>query len=1132
MSAPLAIENQKIAADPKLSVWVSANAGAGKTHVLVNRILRLMLSGAKPHKILSLTFTKAAAAEMANRLHRELGSWAVISDEELQTKLTDLTMERVDGATMRRARRLFAAVLDTPGGMKIQTIHSFCQAVLARFPIESGISPRFHVLDDRESASLLSEAKDIVLQRATDGTHEILSAALSRIVAETDDLSFDKLLNALLSGRARLKRLFEKDIYFEGMAHRIRLAFGLNPSEDEAALLGQFCASCPDADLKKVAIALAEGSKTNQKFSALLDLWLENSQGRTDIIEAYLEIFIKADSEARNLDKFFAKALREKHPSVMAILAEEQARAIVFRDRRRAVLTADRTIALLALGRAILDEFELAKTRQGVLDFEDIILKTRALLNHHGARWVLYKLDGGIDHILVDEAQDSSPDQWSIVEALADEFFAGEGAKSNDRTLFAVGDEKQSIYSFQGAVPEYFERMRDIFAAKARQAESYWRGIDLDLSFRSTPAVLQAVDLVFSHGEAKAGVAASHHRIRHVPHRKGQPGLVEVWPTIADEKGPDREPWTAPLDRVSRQSGMVRLAQTIARRIQRWLEQGERLESQNRPIRPGDIMILVRRRNRFTQEMIKALKAQGLPVAGSDRMMLLEQLAVMDLVALGRFLLLPEDDLTLATVLKGPLYNLTDEDLLLFAPSRTGSLWQALCTSGRYSSAAQELMDLLAVVDFRTPYDFYAELLGARAGRRRISERLGEEAADPLDEFLRLALDYERIHPPSLEGFLHWLESAPTVIKRDMESQTDAIRVMTVHGAKGLEANIVILPETCQMPGAKGRNPPPILWHQDTDISLPLWSPRKPEDPPLCRMAREIHQQKEEAEYRRLLYVAMTRARDRLYITGYEGSEPRTAGCWYDLNFAALKGQAASIEDPELGTILRLADDVQESQITEVRIDQDTKISLPPSWLWASAPSEPSPSLPLAPSRPEMEEAGVLSPLGEGNHRRFQRGRIIHRLLQSLPDLPEPQREDATWRFLRSAEFSLSPEAQTEIFTETFRLINDPRMGSIFGPGSRAEVSLAGLLGKHSLAGQIDRLLVTSDRVIVVDYKSNRPPPQNPSQVPILYLRQMALYVALLTEIYPNKSVEPILIWTDGPILMPLSQKLLSSYMP
>jgi ATP-dependent helicase/nuclease subunit A len=1136
---------QRVAADPSVSAWVEANAGSGKTHVLIDRVTRLMLEGTPPGRILCLTFTRAAAAEMANRLYERLGDWAVAPDAELREKVGRLVGQPFSVDKLPPARRLFAKALDTPGGLKIQTIHAFCESLIGRFPLEAGVAPHFAVMDERTAADVLADARDRVLAHAHDGTHPELAAALDHVVSLVDEAEFAELMGELAAKRGRLRRLMAAHDGLAGLVRATRRALGLAEAETAETIIAAACddAAFDGGGLRRACEALEAGSPKDRERAAVIRAWLAEGEGRSRaFMGPYGHLFLRADGEPRAASGLITKAARAADEAAAEILLAEQARIQAVMERLKAAAVAQSTTALLRLGQALLDAYEERKHAHARLDYDDLILTARNLLwAEGGASWVLYKLDGGIDHILIDEAQDTNPEQWEVVKALSEEFFAGAGARSEGpgpRTVFAVGDEKQSIYSFQGVDPEAFDRMRADFGERVTAAGETWRPVELVQSFRSAPAVLEAVDLVFARDGARDGLTASDARIVHFPSRKGQAGLVELWPTITPKEAPAVEPWDVPLDQIAPDSPPARLADRIAAQIERWRAEGEVLESRGRPMRPGDIMILVRRRGPFFDEMVRCLKARGVPVAGTDRMVLTEQLAVMDLMALGEFLLLPEDDLTLAVVLKGPLFGFDDDDLFDLAFGREDTLWAALKRRrgerALFKSACDELSALLAKADTMPPFAFFADLLGSGRGRERLLARLGRDAGDPIDEFLSLALDYGRGHAPSLQGFLHWLGAARTEVKRDLEQGRDEVRVMTVHGAKGLEADVVFLPDTCAVPDH--RHDARLLWTTAGDEPVVLWPVRSRNDEAVCAAARARARRRREQEYRRLLYVAMTRARDRLCVCGFETSKGRQAGCWYDLVADAVRDRA---EETPLGfgeTGWRLRSRQEAAPRDEARGEEEAAPGEMPAWAFAAAPAEATPPRPLAPSRPTEEEPAAMSPLGPGaggeGEAGLLRGRLVHRLLQLLPDLAPGTRAPACRRFLSRPVHRLDAEAGREIARETLAVLDDPAFSALFGPGSRAEVPLAGLVGDRVVLGQVDRLLVGDDGVQVIDYKTDRSAPGSADEVPVAYLKQMAAYRALLAGVYPGREVKCALLWTCGPRLMALEDRLLDRYAP
>jgi len=1125
---------QRRAADPGASVWVAASAGTGKTKVLTDRVLTLLLAGALPRRLLCLTFTKAAAAEMALRLNRRLAGWATQGDPVLIDDLTRLLGRPPAEAEQVRARRLFAQVLDTPGGMAIQTLHAFCQSLLRRFPLEAGVAPHFQVMDEADAVEGLEAAKLQVLTAAREGDQPLLAEALAGVTARIHELSFPDLLNELASERGRLKRILSREGGCDAVITALETRLGLPPGATADSVCVAACAetSFDGPGLRAAVSALERGGKTDQARSAALAVWLADPAGRVAGWDEWSAQFLTLDGEIRKT--LATKAVREADPAALAALSAEAERVQQVRDRICAAEIAAATRALLTLGTALLEAYHRHKATRAAMDYDDLILTARDLLARPGqSSWVQYKLDGGIDHVLIDEAQDTNPDQWAVVAALTEEFFAGDGISERIRTVFAVGDAKQSIYSFQRADPRAFAAMRERFARLVPEAGRRWDEVALNLSFRSGEAVLAAVNAVFAPGQpGRDGVAETGTEITHLAHRSGAAGRVELWPPVVPRPLDVPPPWKPPVERIRGDSPQTRLARLLATRIAAMIGR-ERLESRGRTVRAGDILVLVRRRGPLVEDLVRELKSLKVAVAGADRMVLTDQMAVMDLMALGRFLLLPDDDLTLATVLKGPLIGL-DETLLFTLAYRRGdaSLWESLrrrrSDHPAFDQAASFLSDLLSLSDRLSPQALYARILGPLGGRRALLARLGQEAEDPIDEFMALALAVERSHPPSLQGFLHWLDTSQPEIKRDLEqSGRDAVRIMTVHGAKGLQAPIVILPDTLQIPKQSGR----LLWLGDEAAGapeLPAWAPRAEEQDPVCRAAGALRKQAREQEYRRLLYVAMTRAEDWLIVCGWETRKAAPEGCWYGLIRDALapllREEAADWlaqagESPD--SVLRVLTCPQRDAVIPEAETASGPEPLLPEWARRPVESEPAPPRPLTPSRPDEEAPPVQSPLDRtGEAGRWRRGILIHRLLQTLPTLPRNERTAAMEMFLARPVWGVSTGEQRRMAAEVSALLDHADFAPLFGPGALAEVPVLARIGERVLSGRIDRLVVQAETVLVVDYKTNRRPPVDPDGIPPVYVRQMAAYRLALTRLYPGHQIRCLLLWTDGPRLM------------
>ncbi|MBI3507112.1 MAG: double-strand break repair helicase AddA, partial [Proteobacteria bacterium] len=973
--------NQRAAADPDNSVWVVANAGSGKTYVLTSRIVRLLLAGARPSAILCLTFTKAAAAEMRDRLSRLLAGWSTADDATLDRALFERLGRKPAPGEAAKARTLFATVIDAPGSLRIQTIHSFCEGLLKRFPVEAGVPPHFAIADEAGGKDLIRQARDALIADA--GGDASLEAALAEAARAASESGLNGEIDGLLAERRRVRRLLAAcDGDVDRALDRIRGVLGVTGDETRADVFAAHVASCDDVELHRAIAALAAGSKNDTKVAERLAAALAAGDPETAIAN-WLAAFLTAEGEPRKA--MVTKGTETASPGTDAFLRGEQARCARLGERLAAIEIAGRTCALFRLGAGLLARYDRLKQARALLDYDDLVLRAVALLKG-AVPWVLYKLDGGIDHVLVDEAQDTAPEQWEAVRAIVEEFFAGEGSRTRipPRGVFVVGDEKQSIFSFQGADLDAFGRTRDTLHAKA---SATWKEVKLELSFRSGPVVLDVVDRTFAGDEARRGVVGDGRALSHRARRSGAGGRVELWvPERADEQ-PELPAWDAPVDYVPTAHPSVKLAARIARTVAGWIGR-EELSARGRKVRAGDVLVLVRRRNAFFDACVRAFKDASVPVAGADRMVLADQIAVMDLMSLARFCLLPSDDLSLAEVLKSPLYGFDDEDLFALAHKRESTLWAALRAradgTAKWRAAADELSGLLARADFVAPYELFAWLLDARGGRRRMLARLGPDAADPLDEFLAACISAERAGAPSLQGFLRHFEDGAGEIKRDMEQGRDEVRVMTVHGAKGLEADIVFLPDTCDLPRVRGGT----VWTDPADeAGIPLWPPAGKAKHPIYAAARDARTVRELAEYRRLLYVAATRARDRLYVCSWCKEAPAD-GSWYAHLAAAILAHPKAMEaETADGRVWRIDEPAGNADAREAAALAETAAGPLPAWAsGARAPSEPVPPRPLAPSRPETEPS-VVSPLGAGESHAFARGKLIHRLLQTLPDL-------------------------------------------------------------------------------------------------------------------------------------------------
>ena len=1164
---------QQIASNPLESIWVSASAGTGKTKVLTDRVLRLLLpksdgqAGSAPSRILCLTFTKAAANEMALRINKVLGQWAVMEEGKLFEKLLDLMGVPQTEEQLSCAKRLFAEVIDSPSGLQIMTIHSFCQSALGRFPLEADLPPNFEVLDEAGASQILAEAQLNVLKRAQN-TDSNLTTAVQNLVSDLDQEAFSYLLRDICRERRQLESLLQEYNTVAGIYAALCTYYGVDEHAQETDAVRAFCAdpACDEEALRFVSEAmLQDGSAGGPKRANAILKWLNAPiEERVQLYNDYSDVFLteKGKGEIRSTRGFPAKKALAICPNGVEILQEEAQRVSQALEYARRIKSCLMTRDLLTIGQYVVEEYTAQKQFKGALDFDDLVLRTMALLTgktnvfagfsdddlQNVAPWIMYKLDQGIDHILVDEAQDTNPEQWRIIEALCEEFFDGLSARDEVlRTSFTVGDIKQSIYSFQRAAPEEFQNMQGVFDQRITNSGQVNRIVSLDMSFRSTASVLRVVDNVFKAPDLNTAVGGGE--IHHLSFREGQAGCVELWPLFETPKSDQRDFWDPPVTLGQHESGASQLASHIAEKIKNWLDRSEMLEGHNRPIQAGDIMILVKSRTAIVEQMVRALKSTNVPVSGADRMILDEQLAVQDLFAMARFCLLPDDDLTLASVLKSPFLGWDEDELFSLGYNRRGSLWQEICnfddgklnviadhpapimkvSDDKREAARDYLSRLMGRVRYLGVYEFFSHILNKAcpaddvSGHRAVRKRLGADAQDPIEELLNAAILFGREHIDNMEMFLDHQAQNKIEIKREMDEGGGQVRIMTIHGSKGLQAPIVIMPDTILSGSAKkgGR----LLWPHKTKLPVPLYSPRKDDDPKVYKDVHNEAQALDDQEYYRLLYVAMTRAADRLYVAGYKGTKGAKDESWYYKIRQAMEHDdlCQTLDD---GTLR-----IENKQLAEVKGGDDAPEGLEdiaplPAWAYKQAPDEPFPPRPLIPSRPSEEDmAPALSPLKSMDGNRFRRGNVTHKLLQFLPDFKDDMRKNAALKFVQKNAADLSDKVCNSIVDEVMKIIEHPDYAPFFKAGSMAEVSVTGLMQDNRIiSGQIDRLLIEDNDIWIVDYKTNRPPPKDVKDIPPIYHKQMAAYRDSIAVIYPNRKIHCALLWTDGPDLMIIGQ--------
>ncbi|MEO1730031.1 MAG: double-strand break repair helicase AddA [Pseudomonadota bacterium] len=1127
-------DNQLKAVSPADNVWLSASAGTGKTQVLSARVLRLLLRpDVQPDQILCLTFTKAGAAEMANRINAVLARWVRLEDTKLFTELRHLGADTSD-ATRERARTLFASVLDCPGGgLRIDTIHAFSQWLLANFPEEADLAPGSRPMEDRQRELLARTVLADMLSEAEASNDTRILDAVQLFVTHKDPSS----LHGWLMRCAGREELWQGPQGWQSPVNaRVRAMLDMPADADETwAVEGLDSDFFPDDTLQAMIPALEDwGTKTAAECLTFMREWLSlDLPSRAERMVGFRGTLLKADGSANRK----IKKPRENHPG----FAEGQdliAEAVAQVEERRALLSlAELLTAALELGRAFALRWHDAKRREGLLDFDDLIRRAALLLkNTETADWIRYKLDRRFDHILIDEAQDTNEAQWDIVDALIDDFFSGEGASGDKlRTIFTVGDYKQAIFGFQGTSPENYERAKGKIRQRIEDARAHalemrdrrnvpaWLPLDLERSFRTAQPVLDFVNAAIGLlGHEAFGLPSAP------PDHVGddRAGLVTLWePVRADEANPEDESreWLAHHDTV--------LAEKIAAQVAQWVHGPDRFvleKGERRLAEPGDVMVLVRKRGTLATQVVEELHKRRVAVAGVDRLRLDTPLAVRDVMSALRFAAQPLDDLECANLLASPLIGWSQDDLLEHVPrGENVALWHHLRRKdapAMVAETADRLRELLRLADFETPQALIAWLLtGAWEGRAKLIARLGREANDPLDELVNAAFSYESANTPSLAGFIEWFDAGSTELKRDPDDAGGQVRVMTVHGSKGLQAPIVILADATGKPGEGSALELP---------EAPLPSLKRDEQVGRVAEAKAEASAADMAEHWRLLYVAMTRAEEALFITGSLGPRDVKNGAHEDSWYARLKpifGEDA-LEDPIWG------ERWEWGRTADPLVDAADGVAAPearpglPTWATTPIGPEPKPPRPLAPSS-AGEEQGADPPLAPlDNPQAMRRGVLIHRLLERLPDIAPDARADTASAWLGRQASELPEAMRSEMLTSALSVLDTPDFAEIFSPGALAEVPLSATVNGVVIAGTADRLLVREDTVTVVDFKTMRRPPTSEKDVPPATLKQMAAYVAALEAIYPGRIIRAGVLYTQTPQLIELPEALLAAH--
>jgi ATP-dependent helicase/nuclease subunit A len=1149
-----ATQSQLEASNPQYSSWVSASAGSGKTRVLINRITRLLLTGIKPSQILCITYTKAGASEIKKRINEKLMEWAILSDSDpkLHEDLQKLTQTTPSIKTIAKAKTLFAEMLDDTEGLKIMTIHSFCQNIIKKFPIEAGIFPNFEVVEDEAIKEILIKTRDELLSSETHSLQ--VSEAIKTLAIKLNEDDFTQALSEFIDKRDKFLYLLEyKFQNLQNFIDNIYKTCGTTRSNNQNTNLENFV---KDENFNKSGLEMltqiltTSTGKTDIKNAQILSNWLKNKSARRKNFNSkngYKSIFITTTNEPKKVGSIISKSSLSQNPDLESIILAEQERILIFLEKQGSLEIAKLTEAILIVGNEILNIYARKKSEKGLLDYNDLIIKTNELLGNKntGTRdWILYKLDSSIDHILIDEAQDTSRYQWKMVDALKSEFFSGEGQKEGiNRTIFVVGDEKQSIFSFQGAEPEIFKQQYKLYNNEATNAGKVFKKIPLHYSFRSASTILNFVDKIFSNESERKAINFSDEEIKHDAVRNSLIGHIELWPIIrnSEEKKAKTNAWEINFGQEKTIKNDEKLTKIIAHKIKEWVENKRLITTQNgaeKQVQFGDIMVLAHRRKNL-KPIVKALQKAGIPVSGMDKISLNKEVTIWDLIALTKFISLPEDDLNLANILKSPLLNLTENDIFDLCTNKNTNinkdetLWKTLSGNKRYSETYSYLNTLINKAKTQTPYELFHEVLNTQNGRIKFAKRFGHHINETLDDFLSILLDYQEKQILTFEEVINLLEKSDQELKRDVKQKTNEVKFGTIHSSKGLEFPIVILADTCHgtkqiFPGKNKLiyNENSILWNGSGLIHQNI------------KNAKEEDKQRLYNEYLRLLYVATTRAENELYVCGHENrrlSEHNSHPSWYTLMHKAIE-EITNENNPQIKkTEFDFSEILNEEHKNEGYIfgeeylyDSNSSTSLGKGFKSKEATSQTNfenykklfETLPpkefedkvIHPSELEKYKKSDKTPTFISKN--ILRGTIIHKLLEILPETKRENREEIIEYYTKNFTNEFSPEEIESIKIKISEVLKQENLKEFFGPNSKSEVPIIGKINGQVVSGQIDRLIINNNEIIIIDYKTSDFVPKSHTEIPENYIKQMKLYKELIKKIYSDRIIKAFLLWT------------------
>jgi ATP-dependent helicase/nuclease subunit A len=1103
------IKEQIQASAPQSNIWVTANAGSGKTSVLTSRFIRLMLDGARPEKILCITFTNAGAAEMREKIFNKLSTLALLPLENRKSELSQLLGDIATDKQAKQLQELYLKIIDRPDKIRILTIHSLCQHLLKKFALEAGVQPYFQVIDELAQNELITESQNRLFSLklySKDGKKQYAEEIVNAIkdIAKThSETTIREAISAMLKKGHRFLQVIEAHESLENYLANLKTILKADFEESE---LSKNLYNSLFPQLTNIAVKLSNGPKKAQDIANDITNYAHSKS-----VEHLRSALFTKEGEPKKL----ASLAVVKNDDSLALEIDKATEKLVdFEERITSKKLYKTTENLTYIVYGIIQIYEYLKDGRSALDYNDLIHKTTALLNDKEATsWVLYKLDGGIEHLMLDEAQDTSPEQWQIVNALTTEFFSEE----TKRTLFVVGDEKQSIYRFQGADINNFYDQKRRYQNTTAHLNNRLELVPFNMSFRTLPAILNVVDKTFEPPHLKAQITDDESAINHAFFRGDNANLTGYFelkpPIIPEKKDKIKHNWHLPESYPESEESSARkiLAANIANDIATMVKNGRNLPSQSRPVRAGDIMILLKNRDELFRELPRELLKHGIKTTGGDRLNIAEQIAAEDLLSFAKFLTLPEDDHNFACLLKSPIIGLSEQQLFELAYKREEvSLYKRfLQQSHEYPSENAMLSHFLNIVDYNSPYEIFTELLEVNNIRQKFYKRLGAESKAIIDEFINLTAKFEANYSSGMQGFITWFKNSDAEFKNSPANNPDEVRLLTVHGSKGLEAPIVILANAMQVNAASKTEK---IYFLDDHFICPLLKELRNQ---ATNELIESEKTQEENEYFRLLYVAMTRARDELYVYGAQ-SRNASKNNWYTTIHTAIQ----DMEHKNVNESIVIASEsyIQAASMYDaVQNTNDAKLDLAAFGYMQNVPKFTNKQQVFSPSHlieiDEIPYKNAKKQGSTGGELEKERGNIIHKLFENLPKIAPDQCQKYAENIFKSSNFKDRLKLD-DILNETITCLKNPEFAQIFSENSMVEVPVMGEVDGKMLSGKIDRMIITDEKVIIVDYKTNRKIADVNSQTHNKYRRQLLSYKQLMQKIYPQKAIETIILWS------------------